>query len=174
MKISLSSLARSLEYARTNEWSISFGEATPNIWKSGGSVGDSFPAVTVEEPLYKTETDNLTLPDGFVIPFPKTAFFGGSLTVEFYDDSKLALHTYFTKWASELHTLSLNIEDIERKCKVLNVFRYSQTEPAPIYTNSYMVLPPEGLKNGGDNEVALLTNRAEFTIVKVLKKQNLQ
>ena len=67
--VSFSHFADNWFPAISDLYSITFSETSLNVLPAGGTIGNVFPATSVQEPIYSLEYEEVRLVSGLTLPF---------------------------------------------------------------------------------------------------------
>lgn len=146
-----------INFSRSDTWDIRINDkGIPSQFKS------FFPAVSVTEPIFNSSShtfsignSSLEVPNGFTMP---------SLKIEFYDNDKCELESFFETWVNQsIYGKFKSVLPLESSLKTIEVVKLDNKFNR-IFSTKYKVCPKGELSRSNDSTPAFYTFSVDFII----------
>lgn len=140
-------------------------------------IGGTFPAISVEHPIFNLEKHEEDFGPGCKLIFPKRANNPMTLDITFTNDAMLSIRKYLTSWALGYNgsgaITDFNLwrrEAVPPKllmkyCKRVRVDEWSNDKTSIINTKTFIVFMGDTLQNSLSNQPQVQNNQVQFAVV---------
>lgn len=151
---------RSIDWGRTYKWEVEFLQPPP------APFSDFFPAHTLDFPGAGLQSEPV---EGSVKSYQLPDSYSSTpITLGFYDDEDMTLHTYFRSWMKDIIGDGHYVLTLEAACRQVQIRVFNGMNQITS-VKTYLVYPRGELVYAGNSDSGLISYTLDFSVAGVIE-----